>query len=181
MKKVLLILVIALISCKGKTEKKEEAKQVGKSDSEIVKPKITDNFTYILNAKIPSDESLSLYYAEGRDEKFTEKNRLIKKVKGSDNFQEIEFKINDSEILPSRLRLHFSNKDQKKTSIKSVKLLYKEGEFVITDSLFTKYFVPNRFIKYGNAAGEYNFVSIDNKFTPYFVSKAVLADVLDML
>ena len=102
-------------------------------------------------------------------------------MKGSDNFQEIEFKINDSEILPSRLRLHFSNKDQKKTSIKSVKLLYKEGAFVITDSLFTKYFVPNRFSKYGNAAGEYNFVSIDNKFTPYFVSKAVLADVLDML
>jgi PBP1b-binding outer membrane lipoprotein LpoB len=181
MKKTLLILVIALISCKGKTEKKEEVKQDNKKEAEIVKPQTNSNFTYLLNAKIPSDESMSLYYTEGRNEKFTEKNRLIKKVKGSDDFQEIEFKIMDSKILPSRLRLHFSNKDQKKITIKSVKLMYKDGEFVISDSLFTKYFVPNRFIKYGNVAGEYNFVSIDNTFAPYFVSKTLLADVLDML
>lgn len=181
MKYFLLILAIVLISCKGKTEKKEEVKHIKKTESEIVKPKTSSNFTCILNAKIPRDALVSLYYTEGRDEKFTEKNRLIKKTKGSDDFQEIEFKIKDSKILPSRLRFDFSNKDQKKIIIKSVKLMYKEGEFVIPDSLFTKYFVPNRFIKYGNIAGEYNFVSVDNIFAPYFVSKTLLADVLDML
>lgn len=181
MKKVLLILVITLISCKGNTEKKEEVKKIKKPESEIVKPKTSSNFTCIINAKIPKDESLSLYYTEGRDEKFTEENRLIKNTKGSNDFQEIEFKIKDSKILPSRLRFDFANKDQKKIAIKTVRLMYKEDEFVISDSLFTKYFVPNRFIKYGNIAGEYNLVSIDNTFSPYFVSKALLADVLDML
>ncbi|WP_298237191.1 hypothetical protein [uncultured Algibacter sp.] len=179
MKKVLIVIVLILISCNS--NKKEKVQEEFKNPSkETNKIQGDSNFTLILSAKLSLDHKLSLYYEENPNDKFNEKNRLFKKVQGTDVFQDIEFKIKDPKIFPSRLRLHFSNRNEKQVIIKSIELKYKGDSFLVKDSTFSKYFSPNKFIKYGLNLGEFNFQVKDNAFSPYFVSRPLLTGEMDL-
>jgi len=178
MKKVLFTLLILLIfACNEETKKNE----IKKLESQTLKEKEVENpnFTVKLVAKVLYDDQFRLLYTQDLNTNFDGKQAVFINVKGTEGFQTIEFKIPNADIYPVRLRLNVGyNKDQKGIDIESLEILHHGNQFIISDTIFNKYFYPNKYIQFNKDNGEIKFQKDDGKHIPFFVSRTPLHEIL---
>lgn len=179
MKKIILIVFVLIFSaCK---QDKNEIEPITKEKQEEVKnkAKLPRNFTVKLTARVELDDQFRVLYSEGLGEPFNGKRAVFKKIIGSNDYQTIEFVLPKPGIYPARLRLNVGyNKNQKSIDIQSVEILHEGSQFFISDSLFNKYFFPNKYIEYHKETGKAIFKKEDGKHVPFFVSRKPLNDML---
>ena len=129
---------LTLFSCKDSDVKETEPTITTEE------PAIDQNiFTVVLTAVVPKDDSFQLFYQDDAAQQFEDKKSLFVEFKGSDQPQDIVFKLPADE-LPYFLRLDFGvNKEQGPMVIKNFKIQYLGKTFEAHESDFFKYFYSN--------------------------------------
>lgn len=155
------LIIVFLISCKDK----KEADQ----------PLIENVFTITINAKVSKDDTFQVFYNESNDAQtpFEEKYSIFTAVKGSDQDQDIVFKLPE-DVFPTQIRLDFGiNKSQTEISISNFKINYKQKSFEAKGSNFFNYFTPDTvFVKVDKVNSKaIPFVNKDGGYDPMFISK----------
>lgn len=132
----ILIASVTLISCKNEKAKEE------------VKIEEDKSFNVSMNLIVPKDDNFQIYYNEDGSDLFTAEKYVDVAVKGSDNPQEIVFKLPE-EAMPTSLRFDLgSNKEQGEVKINDFKMKYFDKQFIAKDTLFVYYFGNNPQIEY---------------------------------
>lgn len=144
------VLAISIISCKNsntEADNKEEEKNV---------------FSITLNAIVKKDDAFQVFYKENEQQEFTEENSLNVSLKGSENAQDIVFKLPE-DVIPNYIRFDYgSNKDQSEIKINNLRLNYNGKSFEIKDVEFINYISLNpATIKYD--ASKFTITPIVNK------------------
>ncbi|MBC7523019.1 MAG: hypothetical protein H7239_01050 [Flavobacterium sp.] len=138
---VSLLISIILFSCKNEDKNNSSLPD---NNGSVEKPLLDKSiFTVTLNAIVQKDDSFQLYYKYNDNEPFDEKKSLFIEFKGSQQPQDIVFRLPKDEI-PNFLRLDFgTNKNQDKIEIKSFKMNYLDKKVEIKGTDFFNYFYPN--------------------------------------
>lgn len=179
MKKIAIAFLSLFLVLGCKNDKKSEEPQAEEQATEE-KVESIDNFTVRLKAKVELDDQFRILYTEEDGEAFTGKKAIFKEVKGSNEFQIIEFKLKQPDIYPARLRLNVGfNKEQKPIEIEYLEMLHERSSFTIPYAEFKNYFFPNKYIEYRKETGTVNFLEDDGKHLPFFVSRGPLHKVLN--
>ncbi|AUC82954.1 hypothetical protein CW733_12795 [Lacinutrix sp. Bg11-31] len=116
-----------MFSCKEE-EKSKTSNQTQKIEvkKEVIAESKNNNIKLNFKGKFESDDNFLLMYSTEENKRYSNENRLTKRIKGSNKEQNIQFEFPEG-VRPYDLRIDFSgNKDQKKVSFK---------EIVISDSL----------------------------------------------
>ncbi len=134
-----------------------------------------DDLEVILVAKVLKDDVFQFFYIEKGQQKFEVDNSIKTKIKGSNEYQEIKFKLPKINDLV-KLRLDIgSNIDQDVVLIKEIKFFKGKEEIVFGVDHFNRLFQPNIYIKKDKIPGGFKGISAvinANKIhDPYFVSK----------
>lgn len=105
-------------------------------------PEFEDRLIIELEAKVLKDDHFELYYKDDKEKyKPTDKEEYI--VKGSKDFQVIQFVL-DQHVYPQNIKLDLGkNIGQGPIVIKSLTLRYNEGEHIFTKEEFKKFFITN--------------------------------------
>lgn len=169
--KFYLLAFLICFCCKEENKNKGEAKN---SASDLTK--ITDDiFKVTLDAKFLEDDKVELYFVGGSAEgSFNQKERVAKYIKGSAEFQVIEFSLPKG-VIPYKFRVDIGdniNKHETQVNIKSVKLELNKNVIYIENKLLDSFFQPNLYLE-KNDTGYLRKV-IDNNYDPYILSKPVL-------
>lgn len=180
MKKILFILALIFIGFSCKSDKKDNqpntVEQKKETNEQVAE---TPFFTVKLIAKVEKDDKFKLLYTEDTGVPFVGKQVVRANVKGSEEFQTIEFKFKEKDIKPIRLRLDIgNNKDQKTITIKSLEFAHNDDYFIVQDSLLKRFFSPNKHIEFTKDAGVVKLMPEGDKYAPFFVSKKPLHDKL---
>lgn len=135
-----LLFLVTIVSCKN--EEKNET-----SDSTTVvaeKPELNKNiFTITLNAVVKKNDSFQLYYKNEDAGAFEEKNSFFIEFNGSEQPQDIVFRLPEDEV-PNYFRLDFgTNKEQSTIEIKNVRIDYLDKKVEIKGTDFFNYFYAN--------------------------------------
>ena len=164
--------LVVAVSCKKEKEKPDNQQVEIK---EVVADKEPAKFTLVLTAKVLKDDRFRLNYAEDLKEQFSAKKIVFSAVKGNTEYQDISFELPKNDIYPSRLRLNFgTNKDQDPIDIKAIKIAHQGNEIEIVDSLFYRYFLPNKHMELDKSTGIVSFKEEDGKRAPFAISKRLL-------
>lgn len=94
---------------------------------------------------VKKDDNMHLYYTEDGSINFDEKKSIWIPVKGSDNVQEVVFKLPEN-VLPTHLRVDFGygkNEAQSDVELKAFRLRYLDKMFEAKDTMVFNYFYPN--------------------------------------
>lgn len=136
---VALLMSLAVVSCKN--EEKKEATEPEKVEQQAVLNK--NIFTVTLTAVVKKDDSFQLYYKNDDGGPFEEKNSLFVEFKGSEQPQDIVFKLPEDQ-LPNFLRLDFgTNKAQSEITVKKFRIDYMDKNFEIPGTEYFNYFYAN--------------------------------------
>lgn len=110
------ILTISFFSsCKNETDKKEGDKN---------QAELKETFDVGFNLVIPKDDTFTLYYTEDGTLNFSDDRSVKSVVKGSNNPQDLLFKL-PADILPTHVRLDFGdNPEQGNITINSMNFKY---------------------------------------------------------
>lgn len=126
-----LFVLLALVSCKKETEKKE-------ADEKLAELKET--FDVSFNLVVEKDDTFQLYYTEDGTLNFSDDKSIKSAVKGSFDAQDVLFKL-PADVLPTNIRLDFGeNPEQGSVVVNSLKLKYLNNEFNVSKDLVTQYF-----------------------------------------
>jgi hypothetical protein len=167
MKKVFLVLLLfTTVSCK-------------KGNKDKIKPPVVeqkDVFTLAINAIIENDDEFILLFLEEGQINVTKKNSVVVNVLGSQEPQELTFKIKE-EVLPTKLFLTFGNNQKaQKITFLTTYLSYGENSFSIENDKFFQFFMPNNYIEFDRE----NFIAtakeVGGVYKPRFGSRNVLID-----
>lgn len=180
---ILFALIIVVNSCKENKEPEQKVKVENKGIKNTLVVKINGVFT--------KDDKFQMLYTESKEETYTLKKVIKRKIIGSPEEQELIFTL-PKEIYPSKLRLDFGkNKEQGTIMINTVSISLDGESIEISNTEFLSYFKPNTWIsKVGvNNESEYNLVVKDVKvsdsrtvsYAPYFSATPKLIFVLEGL
>jgi hypothetical protein len=162
---VLLVLTL-LSSCKGKEEQTEKATK---------EPEV---FEVGFNLTFSKDDVFQLYYTEDGSLNFNDEMSIRLPQKGSENSQEVVFKMPNN-VLPTNIRLDLGeNPEQKSIVVNSMRLKFYDNVFEAKDSLVSRYFylLENQ-VKYDNKSSVISIVTPEGVFyDPLMWSNELLTD-----
>ena len=170
MNKILSTVLISglLISCGEK--KTEEKEQVAEPTAVITNP-----IKVSLNAIVPKDDTLQIYYRFDPKSNFESMYVVNAVVKGSDIAQDITFDIpSDKSVSDFRIDLG-NNKDQSPIEIKNFNMSFEGKSFNVKDTLFYQYFQNNEFIEYTRDKAIAKPISISGNYDPIFMPREVFS------
>jgi hypothetical protein len=114
-------------------------------------------------------DRFELYYHE-KDESFSADKRIIQEVKGSGEFEKLEFRL-EPLVFPSRLRIDLGqNPAQEVISLKKLVFRYNDATHEFTREEVQKYFRPNSYVDFDFEAMQAKMKSEDGKYDPFLVS-----------
>lgn len=134
--------LLAFTSCKKDAEKKEGTTETAITNQEVDKNLLKVSFDLI----VKKDDNMHLYYTEDGTINFDEKKSIWMPVKGSENVQEVSFKLPEN-VLPTHLRVDFGygkNEAQSDVELKAFRLKYLDKMFEAKDTMIFNYFYPNK-------------------------------------
>lgn len=152
-----------------------------KSPSQKIEPALEDKLIISFDAVVPMNDEFQLYYKKN-DAKYTEGKSLKIQLKGSDNFQKIEF-IFDQLVFPQNIRLDLGkNIKQKTIQIENFQFNYNGQKHVLTNQEFKKYFVTNKYLDANFDNLTFTPLALDGLYNPilssynisYFINKLIL-------
>ena len=157
------IVALTLISCKDEKAKEEPV------------AKVDNAFIITFNLIVKKDDNFQIYYNEDGSDSFPPENYIDVAVKGSDNPQEIIFKLPE-DALPASLRFDLgSNKEQGEIKINDFKMKYLDKVFFAKDISFINYFWSNDQIDYIKDKAIAKQKPIDNQpYDPIFIGTELL-------
>lgn len=136
--KVLFFLpLIALLSCKNDVKQAEEAKP-----EQVVEKQ----FVVTLDLIAKKDDNIHLYYTQDRSINFQEVESVWAEIKGSDNVQQVVFKLPE-DVVPTDFRLDLGygkNIEQKEIVLNKISFKYYDKMFVASGANIFNYFYPNQ-------------------------------------
>lgn len=101
-----------------------------------------DRLIIELEAKVLEDDHFELFF-KGQEEKYKPIDKKEYMVKGSNDFQVIQFVL-DQHVYPQNIKLDLGkNMDQGPIVIKKLSLKYNEGEHIFTKEELKKFFITN--------------------------------------
>ena len=134
------LLSVTLFSCKNE-EKTNDAADGPVAEQEVDQNLLKVSFDLI----VKKDDNMHLYYSEDGSINFNEKQSVWIPVKGSEQTQEVIFKLPEN-VLPTALRVDFGygkNETQSDVELKSFRLKYYDKIFEVKDTMIFNYFYPN--------------------------------------
>jgi len=147
--------------------------QSEKSKIEGLEKKNELQIKIVINAKVLVDDVFEVYYYEPGQEGFHPQDFVSSKVKGSMDYQDIEFDLPEK-TYPERLRLDFGkNINQKQIILSSVKFSYGEKEYSYGKNEIINDFKPSKYLILDNETLTLTPNEIDNKYDPYLYSKRI--------
>lgn len=175
-----LLISITLFSCKNE-DKKDSSQQ--DNYVAIEKPLLDKTiFTVTLNAVVKEDDSFQIFYKYDNEGPFEEKKSFFIEFKGSQEPQDIVFRLPKDEV-PYFLRLDFgTNKEQKQVKINNFKIDYLGKTFEAKGKDFFNYFYSNDLVinDIENSTTT-PIVSKDGNYDPIFCSAEGLQKQIDLL
>lgn len=135
-----LFLTLIVFSCKKEEEKNSDASKA--NYQEVDKDLVKVSFDLI----VKKDDNMHLYYTEDGTINFDEKNSVWIPVKGSENVQEVVFKL-PKDVLPTHLRVDLGygkNEQQSDVDLKTFKIKYLDKMFEAKDTMIFNYFYENK-------------------------------------
>jgi len=181
-KSVLLLLVICLsISITSCGDKEKKANTETTNESKVVEaPKEESVFKINLNAVIPNDDEIEIYYLDYDTQKYNRKARITKKVKGSAQAQVVELAL-PKDVFPTSLRLDFGrNNSEENIVLSTVDMSYEDFALQLNSQEFYSFFAPNNYIKYNKETGIIERKMVDGKYDPYFNSRPLFLKKLEL-
>ncbi len=147
--------------------------------------RVKDIFKVTVTALVKKEDSFQLFYTKNNTSNFTEPNSVIKKFKGKESFQKIEFELPKGTVA-EKLRLDIgTNRKQNTVKIKSILISYKNKEIFIPGRLIKKYFKPNHYISLNSNSLLYNLKEVEvngkRKYDPSFVCNNDLVNLIKKL
>jgi|GEM_PF-1148264 len=168
-----------LISCgdnKGERSKSEET-----NDQAAAPIVITDPLKVSLNAIIPKDDTIEVYYRFDPKANFESMYVVNAPVKGQDSAQNVVFDLpTDKKIYDFRIDFG-SNKEQSDIQIKNFNMQYKGNSFNVKDTLFFQYFWNNEFIDYTRNKAIAKPKSVNGNYDPIFMPRETFSFEIDKL
>ena len=172
-----LLVTVTLFSCKN--DEKKEIDQVA-----IEKPVLDKNiFTVTLTAVVKKDDSFQLFFKNEDAAPFEDKKSLFIEFKGSDQPQDIVFRLPQDEV-PNYLRLDFGvNKEQSDIFINKFRIDYLGKNVEIKGNEFFSYFYGNELNEKIDAkAGKITpFITKEGNYDPMCASAEGLKKQIDVL
>ena len=179
-----------MFSCKGEQKQEQVIDQPSAIDA--IENKALKNTTVVtLKGVFEKDDKFQLLYTESKEESYTLKKVIRKKIIGSYSEQEITY-ILPKGIYPSKIRLDFGkNREQGAIMINSVSISLESQVIEISNTEFLSYFKPNSWISKINVSNESEYklivkelkVSSNNtvSYAPYFSATNKLISELEAL
>lgn len=177
-RKIILTILVCgvLLSCKDESKKDTQ-------ENEITAEKIQDTvFTITLNANVRKDDSFQLYFRGADETTFEETKSVFVELKGSENPQDIVFRIPDGAI-PDYIRLDFgTNKDQEPIKVNSLKMDYFGKKFVANGPEFFNYLLAEeKTIKFDKVNSTVTPIVVNGKTDPITTSEKAFYDQVQLL
>lgn len=176
-KAVLIFMAILSFSCKDKVNNKETT-TIEAPKEEVIKD---DVIKIILEVKIQEDDKIELFYVDDSPEgSFSGDKRLASYIKGSEDFQLIEFKL-PKDVIPYNFRIDLGdngNKHETDVEVKSIKLQLNENTIEIDNTILDSFFQPNEFLQKTDFG--YSRHVVDGKYDPFVLSKPVLIKKMEL-
>lgn len=133
-KKVFILLItFCVFSCKEKKVKtiKEDVKTIEIGEEKTLEKKQDNKIRLNFKGIFPDDDVFLIYYSTEENKKYTNKNFLKRKIKGSNKIQNIEFEFPENKK-PYDLRIDFSdNKAQKQVVFEELKISDSLNDIII--------------------------------------------------
>ena len=140
---VVFLVALSFASCKKETENKDDKTEIAPT---VVQEVDKDLFKVSFDLVVKKDDNMHLYYTEDGSINFDEKHSVWVPVKGSENTQEVLFKL-PKDVLPTAIRIDFGygkNEAQSDIELKAFRLKYLDKMFEAKDTLIFNYFYPNK-------------------------------------
>ncbi|MCB0383322.1 MAG: hypothetical protein KDD05_08510 [Psychroserpens sp.] len=185
MNRVLIYMVfvvsVVLLSCKNDTKSTENTNTTDKK----INTNVSNNeeiFSLTLNAIYPKDDVVIVFYTQYEGETYGEDQMIRKKVTGSENVQEIEFKMKKKDY-PLNLRIDFSAYETQDTiKVYDCVLKYQNKSYIIEGNKLKDYFIFNDGIEILNDSISFKLkpFMLNNKpvFDPYIKGNSKLEETL---
>ena len=170
-----LLVTVTLFSCKN--EEKKETDQVAIQTAVLDK----NIFTVTLTAVVKKDDSFQLFFKNDDAAPFEDKKSLFVEFKGSEQPQDIVFRLPEDEI-PNFLRLDFGvNKNQSEVVIKNFKIDYLDKKIEIAGKDFSAYFYGNDLVSMNAKEGIVTPLTKNGNYDPICASAEGLRKQIEIL
>lgn len=179
MNKVLFGVLISstLISC-GDNKKSDSKTNESPTEAPVV---ITNPLKVTLDAIIPKDDTLEIYYRFDPNTDFEAMYMINSVVKGHDSIQNITFDLpTDKKIYDFRIDFG-TNKDQSPIEIKNFNMQYQGTSLNVKDTLFFQYFQNNEYIDYTRDKAIAKPKVVNDNYDPIFMPREVFATEVEKL
>jgi hypothetical protein len=172
------LLILLFISCKEENTNSLETNELTNTEEVIDK----NIFTVTLNITVKKDDSFQIYYKDVEELAFEEENSIFIEFTGSDQPQDIVFKLPE-DVLPSFLRLDFgTNKEQSEIVINSFKINYLDKVFESKGNDFFNYFYSNELLEVNKEKAIVKPITSEKgDYDPIFCSGEGLKTQIDLL
>ncbi|PZO28106.1 MAG: hypothetical protein DCF13_09935 [Flavobacteriaceae bacterium] len=165
---LLLFVSISVLSCKNK----EEAQQVQIEEKD-------NSFTITVDMVVKKDDNFQIYYMQDVNEPLDPKNYIDVAVKGSENAQEVVFKLPE-DVVPANIRFDLGgNKEQEPIKINSFKMNYFDKKFEAKNEAFDFFFGYNPQVTFDKVSSTATMKIVGNEdYDPICIAKPSLHDEL---
>ncbi|WP_396156800.1 hypothetical protein [Flavobacterium macrobrachii] len=165
---LLLFVSISVLSCKNKEEAQEV--QIEEKDN---------SFTITVDMVVKKDDNFQIYYMEDVNEPLDPKNYIDVAVKGSENSQEVVFKLPE-DVVPANIRFDLGgNKEQEPIKINSFKMNYFDKKFEAKNEAFDFFFGYNQQVTFDKVSSTATMKTQGNEdYDPICIAKPSLHDEL---
>lgn len=171
-------MALLFVSCKEQGTANLDSTNSTKTEEVIDK----EIFVVTLNVTAKKDDSFQIYYKDIEQGPFEEKKSMFIEFQGSEQPQEIVFKLPKNE-LPSFLRFDFgTNKDQSEIVVNSFKINYLDKSFESIGKDFFNYFYSNELVEVDKENSIVKpIVSASGQYDPIFCSAEGLKTQIDLI
>lgn len=162
MKRIILIISLSILSCKGESSS---------SQKDEIKTKINPYLTVILKAEVSEDDVFEVFFSEEIINQYHPDDKIRTNVKGSSGVQDIVFELPEK-IYPMKLRIDVGSKEFE-TPVKLNEVILTTGANVksFSGEELNTFFKPNKYIEIDNTlSNTYNRKLVDGVYDPFFVS-----------
>ncbi len=171
----IIVLLLFIVSCGN--EKKDNSKPQEEQQKVVEqKQKI---FSLKLKALVKKDDIFQLFYLQGEEEIFSAEQVITVKIIGSDEYQDILFKLPEEDY-PYNFRIDLgSDAEQSNVMISECILSYANTDFSIKGSDLKKFFIFNNHIQQSSLdSTSYDMSKVGERYDPYIVGNKELIEAL---